>query len=130
MNVGDNILRIREQKGITRKELAEALNVSLPSITRYEKAYRDITTEKIIKIAAALNVSPSELFVDQSSPNDCTKQPNNIAYAEMDDLELFKLFLIEKHFCDEHIDVARLIKIKEKVESYTAFLFNDQLGGS
>lgn len=62
MNICENMLKIRESKGITRKELADALNVSLATITRYEKGDREPNIETLNKISVALGVNISQLL--------------------------------------------------------------------
>lgn len=59
---GAIIKRLREQRGVTQAELAETLNVSAKTVSKWEtgKGYPDITL--IEPIAAALNVSVMELI--------------------------------------------------------------------
>lgn len=54
--VGSNIKRIREEKGMTQKELANKLKVSEPMISQYESK-KTLKLETIRKIAKALGVS-------------------------------------------------------------------------
>ena len=37
MNIGENIKRIREEKGITQAELARGVNLTSPAINQYER---------------------------------------------------------------------------------------------
>lgn len=62
MNIGDRIIKFRELKGMTRKELATILGVSPATITRYEKGEREPNLETIKKIASALDVSLTSLL--------------------------------------------------------------------
>lgn len=36
MTIGENIKKIRKEKGLTQKELAKLLNVSEPMVSQYE----------------------------------------------------------------------------------------------
>lgn len=61
MNIGEKILELRNKKNISRKDLANALNVSLATITRYEKGDRTPNIEQLNKIAMVLDVPASQL---------------------------------------------------------------------
>lgn len=37
MNIGENMKRIREEKGITQAELARGVNLTSPAINQYER---------------------------------------------------------------------------------------------
>ena len=56
MNIGDNIKRIRKEKGLTQKQLAKKLGVSQQNLAQYEsnKRYPKLATAR--KIATALDV--------------------------------------------------------------------------
>lgn len=66
MNVGENIRRIRKEKGLTQKQLAKILNVSEPMISQYE-AKESLKLDTIEKIANALDVFPFELTEAETS---------------------------------------------------------------
>ncbi|MBE6673142.1 MAG: helix-turn-helix transcriptional regulator [Ruminococcaceae bacterium] len=66
MSVGENIKKYRKQKGMTQKELADAIGVSVQAISKWEcGATPDIT--QILPLAAALGASANELlgYADQ-----------------------------------------------------------------
>lgn len=79
MTIGENIKKIRKEKGIKQEELAAALGVSTMTIGRYETCASVPRMQRINEIAAALEVSPFELFkgvtVDFTQDN---KTKNNI----------------------------------------------------
>lgn len=54
--IADTIRAERAAKGLSQKELAEAIGISQQGLLRYEKGMRDITTADLMKIAAALGV--------------------------------------------------------------------------
>lgn len=37
INIGTNIKRLRQSKGITQEQLAEAVNVSCPAVSKWER---------------------------------------------------------------------------------------------
>ncbi|MFH1246534.1 MAG: UDP-N-acetylglucosamine 1-carboxyvinyltransferase [Candidatus Liptonbacteria bacterium] len=53
--IGAFILRLRETRGITQKELAEALKTSQSAVARMEAGEQNFTTEMLAKISGALN---------------------------------------------------------------------------
>ena len=64
----NNLLTLRERKGISRKELAGILGVTVQTYGAYENGKREPNLDKLIKIAAALHVSIDDLLgykVDQ-----------------------------------------------------------------
>lgn len=61
MNFCDFIRQQRELKGLSQKDLAEALSVDVPMYSRYERGQRPLKEEHIPIIASKLNVDSSEL---------------------------------------------------------------------
>lgn len=58
----NNIKRIREDKGITQKALAEAANVSSPFMYDLENGNRNAKPETWERIAAALGCTVNDLI--------------------------------------------------------------------
>ncbi len=56
------VKELRNEKGITQKELAEAVQVNQSMITRWEKDECEPTASAIIKIADYFNVSTDYLL--------------------------------------------------------------------
>lgn len=73
MSVGDNIRRIRKEKGWTQTKLAKVLNVSQQMIGQFENNKNPPKLETVEKIASALGVTPFDLmgfdYWDQKNPN-------------------------------------------------------------
>lgn len=59
-----NIENLRRLRGLTQTDLAEMADVTQPTISRAEKGDEGSTIGIYNKIAAALNVSLSDLFAD------------------------------------------------------------------
>lgn len=57
MTIGENIRRIRRERGLTLKQLGEAVGVSEAYIRAYEKGRRYPKYKSLVKIAKALDVS-------------------------------------------------------------------------
>lgn len=62
MTVAENIKRIRNDKGITQKKLADALHVSQNAVFNWENGKREPALEMIEKIAIALGVDVTEIL--------------------------------------------------------------------
>ncbi len=63
--IGENIKRVREEKGMTQKELAEKCNLATITIRQYESGKREPKTRTLHKIAKALDVYILELTIDK-----------------------------------------------------------------
>ena len=62
VSVGDNIRTARKSAGLTQKQLADKLNLSLMSVRRYESGERKLKIDMIQRIADALDVSAGYLL--------------------------------------------------------------------
>lgn len=71
MYIGENLKRIRKEKGITQTELGARMNVSQQMIEQYENGYIKPKFETVSKIANALDVKIGDL-VDELIGEDCT----------------------------------------------------------
>ena len=80
MNIGNNIKKIREFKGISQKKLSELSNIPNISLGRYERNERNPNIEIINKISDALNID-SDLLINGL---------NIEIYTRYDVFELFK----------------------------------------
>lgn len=56
MTIGENIRKIRKEKGMTQSELAKKIGISYQQIGQYEQGKRNPKIETIDKIATALGV--------------------------------------------------------------------------
>lgn len=65
INIGINLKRIRTNKGITQKELAEKVGLVYSSYSNYENGNRLPKKEILEKIANALNVDIIDLMYDE-----------------------------------------------------------------
>jgi transcriptional regulator with XRE-family HTH domain len=60
--IGANIRRFREARSLVQKDLAEMIGKNKNTISNWELGLRDPGSDNIKKIAAALEISPSELI--------------------------------------------------------------------
>jgi transcriptional regulator with XRE-family HTH domain len=61
MTIGDNIKRLREQKGLSQQDLAELMNVTHGAVSLWESDKRSMNVKQADKLAAALGVTLNEL---------------------------------------------------------------------
>jgi transcriptional regulator with XRE-family HTH domain len=65
MSIGENIRRIRVNKGLTQGELAQKSGVRLGQISKIERDEVDSRISSIIKIMSALDCSADSVFMDE-----------------------------------------------------------------
>ena len=96
--VGNKIKNYRTKKNITQQELAEYLNTTSQTISRYESGVLEANQEALFKISEYLNVSINELFPDSKTNSfnelELLFDKNKDILTE-DDKEYIK-FIIEK----------------------------------
>jgi transcriptional regulator with XRE-family HTH domain len=80
-----NICRVREERGLTQKQLAEAAGLSQPRITEIERSDANPTLLTITRIANALGVRVERLFADTSVRRQEETAPEPQAHAVVDD---------------------------------------------
>lgn len=62
IQIGNNIARIRKEKGMSQQDLAEACGIIASHIGRIELGKYSIRTDQLYKIAFGLGVHPAELL--------------------------------------------------------------------
>lgn len=62
MTVGENIRRIRKEKGLTQKQLGERLNMTQSAVGQFENDKTSPKIETVEKIASALGVNIVEIM--------------------------------------------------------------------
>lgn len=104
MKVGEKIRILREIKGISSKEMSEALGMTQPGYLKIERDEVDINTDKIDKITTKLGIKPHELFMDEkyvynNQVNSIYGANNHYAFPE----ELKKLYEDKIRLLEEKI---------------------------
>lgn len=71
--VGVRVRVIRNHRGLTQTQLAEALGVTFQQVQKYERGTNRISTSALVKAAAALGASVAEL-VGEGLPADVREE--------------------------------------------------------
>ena len=86
INIGLNIKTARGNKAMTQVQLAEAINSTQSQIAKYERNEQDMTVLRLIEIAQAIGVDPSDLVEPETVINQSGRELNFTAALEyMDD---------------------------------------------
>lgn len=62
---GENLRRLRLQKGLSQGDLAAEIDMSTNAVSEIERGITDTSLTTIVKIAKGLGIDPGELFVPQ-----------------------------------------------------------------
>ena len=92
--IGDNIRRIRKDKGIKQRELAKKLGVAYQNLSGWERGVRQPSTKYLSKIAEALGVNVESLLYEK-------KKKQETYFSLKERKELRKQITREEQ---EHID--------------------------
>lgn len=78
LTIGEKIKRLRVVAGLTQKELAQKIDLTAPTITKYEKGTLEPSIDTLNKIATLFNVNIS-IFVNDTEFKDSIKDIKNFA---------------------------------------------------
>lgn len=82
MNIGEQLTRLREQKGLKQKEAAEALNISNVVLNRYEKNERFPDKKMLNQLANFYNCSIDYLVGRTNNQNENLAEPSDLELEE------------------------------------------------
>ena len=57
-----HIRAVRKERGVSQRELARALGVAQSTLSRMERGERRVSVDRLIAIARALGVRPSDMM--------------------------------------------------------------------
>ena len=65
---GQNLRKIRKEKGFTQEQLANDADLEVSQISRIERAIINTSISQVFEIAQALKIHPKELFDFPTTP--------------------------------------------------------------
>ncbi|OIQ71289.1 HTH-type transcriptional regulator Xre [mine drainage metagenome] len=73
MNIGDNIKRIREEKGLTQQQIADLVSMHRSNYSKVESGQRELSVSALNKVARYFNITLDELVnMESSIPQEVT----------------------------------------------------------
>ena len=101
---GKKIRRMRQNRGLTQDELAEAIDISQRALSAIERGENFVTSETINKLLPALNTTLEELFATSHlrEPEELLDEINkNISKIVSDSQKLEILYNVTKSLLKE-----------------------------
>ena len=82
MTLAEKILSLRTQRGMSQDDLAEKMEVSRQSVSKWETAQSTPDLDKIIRLADLFGVSVDELVRDGEAPQPPEPSQPQVVYVE------------------------------------------------
>ena len=77
MNLGDKLFELRKSKNLTQDDVAEKLNVTRQTISKWETDQSTPDFDKIVPLCELYGISPNELLIGKSDFTDNeSKEPD------------------------------------------------------
>lgn len=99
---GERLSELRKDKGMTQKELAEALSVSLNSVSLYERNLSTPDDDAKVRIARLFNVSLDYLMGLSNIENLSQNNPHMIFFDHLSDRATDELTTFLKYFKEKY----------------------------
>ena len=102
MMIGERLIDLRKDKGLTQKELSEALFINYRTYSGYERNETEASDDFKIKLAQFYNVSIDYLLGISNNPHpiqngdDYIRLPKSLSDSGRKELEQFISFLMAK----------------------------------
>ena len=77
MTIGERLLKLRKEKNISQEELANALDVSRQTISKWETDQTTPDFDKIVPLCEYFNITSDELLTGKKSVNSDNKDDEN-----------------------------------------------------
>ncbi|MBU2699272.1 transcriptional regulator with XRE-family HTH domain [Sporomusaceae bacterium BoRhaA] len=95
MNVGNRIIGIRHNKGLSQYKLYNLAEISQSALSDIESNKKSPTITTLEKICKALEISLSDFFLEDNAHDN--NDLDNLPADSKKELALFKEFLLYKH---------------------------------
>lgn len=81
--MGVTLKKLRKERKLTLKELAEQTDVSISFLSQVERGKSSVTLESLKKVADALNVNPSVFFAEDESQDEFDTRKERFYYKDL-----------------------------------------------
>jgi len=116
---GLDIIKIREELGVTQKEFAELIGVDRRTVINYEQGkIIPESKKKLLELLLKGKRDKSESSINNNSENNCREQTENLNRENLelkDHIKTLKNFLEEKTIVADFLK-AENIRLKEEIE--------------
>ena len=119
--IGQKIRNFREQRGLSVEQLADKLDTTRATVTRYELGSRKANQDVLFKLAEIFNVNVDDFFPTRE------KKPSNIIYPK-EGLEVVSIPIIGEIACDDLRYIPRnwLLTSHTLLATFGSILMNSQ----
>ena len=116
MRFGELLAKLRKEKGILQKELATYLNVTVATISNYEKGVHSPDYETLVRLADFFDVSTDYLLqrTDYRASINTLNKPLIIGFTASDLLN--SVMALDQHNTEALIDYYKLLLLRNSVE--------------
>lgn len=116
MRFGELLAKLRKEKGILQKELATYLNVTVATISNYEKGVHSPDYETLVRLADFFDVSTDYLLqrTDYRASINTLNKPLIIGFTASDLLNA--VMELDQHNTETLIDYYKLLLLRNSVE--------------
>ena len=116
MRFGELLAKLRKEKGILQKELATYLNVTVATISNYEKGVHSPDYETLVRLADFFDVSTDYLLqrTDYRASINTLNKPLIIGFTASDLLNA--VMELDQHTTEALIDYYKLLLLRNSVE--------------
>jgi len=91
MNIGERIIKLREKRGWSQRELARRIDINVSVMNRIESGERPVKDQELLKLSNVLEVSTDYLLGKEDNEND------NLFFFNMDGLTPEEIEDIKAH---------------------------------
>lgn len=88
MNLNEKLFELRKNKNLTQDEVAEKLNVTRQTVSKWENGQSSPDFDKIAPLCEIYDVTPNELFTDIPEYKQNEKSKEKLSYDEMTNAQI------------------------------------------
>lgn len=82
MNLGERLFELRKQKNLTQDDVAEKLNITRQTVSKWETNQSTPDFDKIVPLCELYGISPNELLIEEKQEEDNNERNHGINFDE------------------------------------------------